>query len=42
MPSGGCNQLRATELTVGAWPSTVGVASHSASHRSHYSGEAVK
>jgi len=42
MPGSGCNQLRATELTVGASPSTVGVASHSASHRSHSSGVAAK
>jgi hypothetical protein len=42
MPSSGCNQLRATELTVGASPLTVGVASYSASHRSRYSGEAAK
>jgi hypothetical protein len=42
MPSSGCNQLRATELKVGASPSTVGVASSSASHRSHHSGEAAE
>jgi hypothetical protein len=40
MPSGGRNQLRATELTAGA--STVGARSRSASHRSHCNGEAAK
>jgi hypothetical protein len=38
MPSSGCNQLRATELTAGVWTSTVGVASH----RSHGNGEVAK
>jgi hypothetical protein len=42
MPSSGCIEFGATELTVGVSPPAVGAASRSASHRSHGNGEVAK